>query len=108
MPNKRFDSSAIKAFLQEQLDFLTSTDNEIVEESKVKAGELEIIEFPEDKPSALADTQNAHGTISSSGSPLSTGHVFTNGHGSPVGTPATDDAVSGDESPRGVKRARLE
>jgi len=45
---KKFDSKTIKAFLQEQVDFLAHTNNEIVPEEQVPHGHLPEIEFPDD------------------------------------------------------------
>lgn len=50
---KRFDSKAVKAFLQEQEDFIAHTNNEIVPEDQVVAGHLEEIVFPKLKDSAV-------------------------------------------------------
>ncbi|QDS67647.1 hypothetical protein FKW77_004659 [Venturia effusa] len=50
---KKFDTEAIKAFLQEQEDFLAHTNHEIVPENQVVAGHLEEVEFPKLKDSAV-------------------------------------------------------
>jgi hypothetical protein len=50
---KNFDSKTVKAFLQEQEDFIAHTNNEIVPEDQVVAGHLEEVVFPKLKDSAV-------------------------------------------------------
>lgn len=50
---KKFDTKTVKAFLQEQEDFIAHTNCEIVPEDQVVAGHLEEVVFPKLKNSAI-------------------------------------------------------
>jgi hypothetical protein len=57
---KKFDSKTVKAFLQEQRDFIAHTNNEIVPEDQVVAGHLAEVVFPKLKDSAVYVNANAN------------------------------------------------
>ncbi|TID27458.1 Aminopeptidase 2 [Venturia nashicola] len=56
---KKFDSKTVKAFLQEQQDFLAHTNREIVPEDQVVAGHIEEVVFPKLKDSAVCVEEEA-------------------------------------------------
>lgn len=45
--HKKFDTRGHKRFLEESIAFMEHTDHEIVEESKVKKGYIEKVDFPD-------------------------------------------------------------